>query len=90
MENYIKGFTIEYIERTKNAEADQLLKATACNTLMPTDVFFQLLEDASVKTVLPKPRIINIIKGEGWRALIMAYLHHYYEPDSKNEQIRMQ
>jgi hypothetical protein len=28
--------------------------------------------------------------GEDWRAPIMAYLCHYYELDSKNEQIRMQ
>jgi hypothetical protein len=57
---------------------------------MLTDVFFQVLEGASVKTVLPEPKIINIIEGEDWRAPIMAYLHHYYEPDSKNEQTRMQ
>jgi hypothetical protein len=49
-----------------------------------------VLEDASAKTVLPEPRVINIIEGEDWRAPIMAYLCHYYEPDSKNEQIRMQ
>jgi hypothetical protein len=36
------------------------------------------------------PRVINIIEGEDWRAPIIAYLYHYYEPDSKNEQIRMQ
>jgi hypothetical protein len=57
---------------------------------MSTDVFFQVLEDASVKTVLSEPKIINIIEGEDWRAPIMAYLRHYYEPDSKNEQTRMQ
>jgi hypothetical protein len=56
---------------------------------MPADVFFQLLQDASVKTVLPKPKIINIIEGEDWRAPIMAYLCHYYEPKGKNEKIRM-
>jgi hypothetical protein len=52
--------------------------------------FFQVIEDASVKTVLSKPRLINIIEGEDWRAPIMTYLHHYYEQDSANEQIRMQ
>jgi hypothetical protein len=52
--------------------------------------FFQVLEDASIKTVLPKPRVINIIEGVDWRAPIMAYLRHYYEPDNKNEQTRMQ
>jgi ribonuclease HI len=90
MDNYFKGFTVEYIERTKNAEANELVKATACNSLVPANIFFQVLEDASIKTVLPKPKIINIIEVEDWRAVIMAYLCHYYKPDSKNEQIRMQ
>jgi hypothetical protein len=56
---------------------------------MSADVFFQVLEDAPVKTVLPAPRVINIIEGEDWRAPIMTYLRHYYEPDNTNEQIRM-
>jgi hypothetical protein len=90
MENYFKGLTMEYIECNKNAEADDLVKAVARNTPMPADVFFQVLEDASVKTVLLEPRVINIIEGEYWRALIMAYPRHYYEPGSKNEQTRMQ
>jgi hypothetical protein len=81
MENYFKGFTVEYIEQNKNTEANELAKATACNTLIPLDVFYQVLEDASVKTVLPEPRLINIIKGGDWRTLIMAYLCHYYELD---------
>jgi hypothetical protein len=57
---------------------------------MPADVFFQVLEDASVKIVVLEPRLINIIEGEDWRAPIMAYLYHYYESDNTNEQIRIQ
>jgi hypothetical protein len=34
--------------------------------------------------------VINIIQGEDWQALIMAYLCHYHEPDSTVEQTRMQ
>jgi hypothetical protein len=90
MENYFKGFTAEYIERNKNYEADELAKATAHNTPMSADVFVQVLEDASAKTIPPEPRVINIIEGEDWRAPIMAYLHHYDKPDSKNEHIRLQ
>jgi ribonuclease HI len=90
MQNYFKGFIVEYIERNKIFEVDELAKAAACNTPIPIDVFFQVLEDASVKTVPPEPRVINIIEGEDWRAPLMAYLHHYYEPDSKNEQTKMQ
>jgi hypothetical protein len=73
------------LRKTKNAEADELAKAAAHNSLMLADVFFQVIRDASVKIVLSKPRIINIIEGEDWRAPIMVYLRHYYELDSKNE-----
>jgi ribonuclease HI len=85
MENYFKGFTIVYIEQTKNAKADLLTKVVARNTPLLADVLFQVLEDASVKTALQEPRIINIVEGEDWSAPTMAYLRHYYEPDSKNE-----
>jgi hypothetical protein len=90
MDGYFKGFIVEYIERNKNVDADDLAKAEAHNTSMSADVFFHVLEDASVKIVLPKPKIINIIEGEDWRTLIMAYLRHYYKPNSKNEQTKMQ
>jgi ribonuclease HI len=90
MENYFKGFIVEYIERDKNTEADDLAKAAARNTQMPPDVFYQVLEDASVKILLPEPRLINIIEGEDWRAPIMAYLCHYYKADRTIEKIRMQ
>jgi hypothetical protein len=73
MENYLKGLTVEYIKRSKNSEADELAKAAAHNTPLPTDIFFQVVEDSSVKIVEPKPRLINVIKGEDWRAPILAY-----------------
>jgi ribonuclease HI len=64
IENYYKGFTVEYIERNKNCEANELAKVAARNTPMPADIFFQVLEDALVKTVLSEPRVINIIEGK--------------------------
>jgi hypothetical protein len=90
MEFFFKGFTLEYIDRNKNAEADELVKATARNTPLPANIFLQIISDASVKTIEPEPRVINIIHGEDWRAPIMAYLRYYYEPDSTIEQTRMQ
>jgi ribonuclease HI len=67
MENYFRGFSVEHIERAKNTEADELVKAAAREiTLLPPDVFFQTLEDSSVKIVEPEPRIVNVIQGEDW------------------------
>jgi hypothetical protein len=82
MENYSKGYAVEYIERAKNIEADELAKATAKKVVLPPDVFFQVIEDPSVKTVEPEPRIVNIIQGEDCRAPIMAYLRHHHETDN--------
>jgi hypothetical protein len=49
--SYFKGFTVEYIEQAKNAEADELVKVAGRNTPLPADVFLQVISDASIKTV---------------------------------------
>jgi ribonuclease HI len=84
MENHFKGFTVEYIERSKNPKVGELA------TALPTDVFFQVVSDASLKIVKSEPRRINLIEGEDWCAPIMAYLRHYYELDNTTKHIRMQ
>jgi ribonuclease HI len=90
METFFRGFTVQYIERTKNLEANELVKAASKKTVIPPDVFYQVIEDPSMKTVKPEPRMVNVVQGEDWQALIMAYLHSHYEPDSSAELIRMQ
>jgi hypothetical protein len=89
MESYFRGFTVEYIERAKNVEANELAKAAAHNTPLLADVFFQVISDASIKPVELEPRVINLIQVEDWCAPIMAYHHHYYDSDSTTEHIRM-
>jgi ribonuclease HI len=61
MKTYFKGFTIEYIERGKNTKADEWAKTTTRNTLLSTDVFLQVILDASIKTVESETRVINLI-----------------------------
>jgi ribonuclease HI len=67
-ECYFKGFTVEYIERTKDAEADELVKAMACNTPSSANIFSQVISDAPIKTVEVEPRVIHLIEGEDWHA----------------------
>jgi hypothetical protein len=90
MERFLKGFTVQHIERAKNIEVDELAKIVARKSELPPDVFFHVIEDPSVKTVEPEPRMINIVWGEDWRAPILAYPCHHYEPDSSTELTRMQ
>jgi hypothetical protein len=68
----LQGFHDGYIERSRNTEADELAKVAAHNMPLPADVFFQVMEDALVKTIKSEPRLINVIEGEDWRAPIMA------------------
>jgi hypothetical protein len=86
----LKGFTIEYIKRTKNAEAGELVKAAAHNTPLPVGVFLQVISDASIRTIELEPRVNNVIQGKDWHAPIMPYLRHYYEPNNTIEHTRMQ
>jgi ribonuclease HI len=90
MDTFFKGFTLKHIERPKKTKADELAKVAARKAELPPDVFFQVIKDPSVKTVEPEPRMINIVQGEDWRAQILAYLHHHYEPNSTAELNRMQ
>jgi hypothetical protein len=90
MENFFKGFIIKHIERAKNTEADELAKAAAWKVVLPPDVFFQVIEDPFVKAIESEPRMVNVVQGEDWRALTMAYLRHHYEPDSSTELTRLQ
>jgi hypothetical protein len=90
MEGFFKGSTVQHIERAKNTEADELAKATARKAVLPPDVFFQVIEYPSVKTIEPEPKMINVVQGEDWRAPILSYLHHHYEPDSSIELTRIQ
>jgi hypothetical protein len=90
MECYFKDFIVEHIERTKNAKDDELVKVAARNTPLPADIFFQVTSNASIKTFRVEHRVIKLIEGEDWHTSIMAYLHHYYEPDNVAEHTRMQ
>jgi hypothetical protein len=49
VENFFKGFRVEHIERAKNTEADEPAKATTRKAVLPPDVFFQVIEDPSIK-----------------------------------------
>jgi hypothetical protein len=64
MDNIFMGFTVEYIDRSKNVEADELSKTAAQNTPLPADVFLQIISYVSIKTIEPELIVIN--KCEDW------------------------
>jgi Na+-translocating ferredoxin:NAD+ oxidoreductase RnfG subunit len=58
MERHFKGYSVQHITRDDNNEADKLAKAAARNQAMPTDMFFKIIKEPSIKEA--KPKIMNI------------------------------
>jgi ribonuclease HI len=55
MKSYFKGFMVEYIERNKNTEADDLAKVVAHNILMLADIFSMSLRMVWLKQFCRSP-----------------------------------
>jgi hypothetical protein len=89
MENYVRQFSVSHMEGAKNTKTDEMAKAMTQKTTLPLDVFFQTLQDSSVKTVELERRTVNVTQGDDWRAPIIAYLHHHYESDNNTKLLRM-
>jgi hypothetical protein len=66
IENQFRGFLVEHIDRSKNAKAVELAKATTRKIALAPGIFFQRVDDASVKTIESEPRMENVIHIEDW------------------------
>jgi hypothetical protein len=58
----------ELFQRIHSRTYQQNIEHKSRQTVLPPDVFFQVIEDPSVKIVEPEPRMVNIIQGEDWQA----------------------
>jgi ribonuclease HI len=93
LEKQFKGFTLQYVDRAKNEEADALAKAAAKGEALPFDVFYHVIGTPAVRNPeglqitqdTKGHRIVNLIMAEDWRAPITLYLQGHYHPNDRNE-----
>jgi hypothetical protein len=78
---------VQHIPRDDNNEADKLAKAAARNQELPLDVFFEIIKEPSIKE--PRPKTVNVVETNDWRAEIMSYLRGHYEPQDELEEKRL-
>ena len=90
IEGFFLGIMTKPISRSKNSEADELVKAIAQGITLPSDIFYEVINQPSIELNIKAPKLINVIHSEDWRAPIMAYLKGYHEPETKEEEKRMQ
>jgi hypothetical protein len=87
MERHFKGYSVQHIPRDDNNGADKLAKAAAGNQEMPSDVFFAIIKEPSIKE--SKSRIINVVETPDCRVEIMAYLRGHFEPQDELQEKRL-
>jgi hypothetical protein len=88
MERHFKGYSVQLIPRDNNNEADKLAKAAARNQEMPSDLFFEIIKEPSIKET--RPKIMNVVETPNWRAEIMEYLRGHYEPQDELVEKRLE
>jgi len=69
-----KGFTLQYIPRAENYEADELAKAAANNTPLPEGTFYQIVAAPGTESLPKAFRPVLLTEGEDWRQAIVDSL----------------
>jgi hypothetical protein len=64
LERRFKGFTLQYIPRTENSEADGLAKAAANNLALPAGTFYQVLKAHATESLPKAFRSVLLAEGE--------------------------
>jgi len=74
LERRFKEFTLQYIPRAENCEADKLAKVAANNTALPEGTFYQTVEAPATESLPKAFRSVLLTEGEDWRRAITESL----------------
>jgi ribonuclease HI len=89
LERRFHRFTLKYIPRAKNTEADELVKTVANNTPFLEGTFYQILQAPATQTTTKSFKTIMITEAEDWRPLIVDYLNNIHHPEDKVSTTRI-
>ena len=89
LELRFQGFTLQYIPRAENVEADELAKATANNLPMPNGAFYQVLQVPVAQATAKAFKTILVTKSEDWRQLIIDYINNVHHIEDEASTARM-
>jgi hypothetical protein len=89
LERRFKGFTLKYIPRVENREADELAKATANNLPLPADTFYQVLHTPVTKGLTKAFLEVLLTEFEDWRQPIINSLNNVHLTDDEASIARM-
>jgi len=84
-----QGFTLQYIPRAENAEADKLVKAAANNLPMPNGAFYQVLQVPATQATAKAFKTILVTESEDWRQLIIDCINNVHHTEDEASTARM-
>jgi hypothetical protein len=89
LERTFQGFTLEHIPRSKNSEADELVKTVANNLPMPAGTFYQALASPMTETTVKEFQTFLLTQCEDWRQAIIDALNNISNPEDEANTTRM-
>jgi ribonuclease HI len=67
LERRFQGFTLKYVPRAENLEADELAKAATNNLPIPERTFYQVLKAPATQVTKKAFKQVLLIESEDWR-----------------------
>jgi hypothetical protein len=71
LERRFLGFTLKYIPRAENSEADELAKIAANNLPIPDGTFYQVLQVPAMQAIVKAFKQVLLTESKDWRQLII-------------------
>lgn len=89
LERRFPGFTLKYIMRAENTEADELAKAATDNLELPPGTFYSILQVPATKSTSKAFQEILLTEYEDWRQPIIDTLSNTYHAEDEASAARM-
>jgi hypothetical protein len=89
LERRFQGFTLKYIPRAENVEADELAKAATNNLPIPDGTFYQVLQAPTTPAIAKAFKQVLLTKSEDWRQLIIDQINNVQHLEDEASIARM-
>jgi hypothetical protein len=76
LEQRFQGFTLKYVPRAENLEADELAKAAENNLPILEGIFYQVLKAPTTQVTAKAFKQVLLIESEDWRQLIIDKINN--------------
>jgi hypothetical protein len=89
LEQRFQGFTLKYIPRAENSEADELAKAATNNWPTPDGTFYQVLQAPATQATVKAFKQVLLTQSKDWRQSIIDQINNIQHSEDEASIARM-